>query len=35
MDFKGFGNMQKTIMDMVNSILIEVLSTQAQQEREK
>ena len=32
-DFSQFGDLQKSIMDMVNSILIEVLSTQAENER--
>lgn len=32
-DFSRFGDLQKSIMDMVNSILIEVLSTQAENER--
>ena len=32
-DFSTFGSMQKSIMDMINSILIEVLSTQAENER--
>lgn len=32
MDFSVFGELQKSIMDMVNTILIEVLSTQAETE---
>lgn len=35
MDFKEFGELQKSIMDMVNTILIEVLSTQAETELKK
>lgn len=34
-DFTEFGDLQKNIMNMVNNILIEVLSTQAQAERQK
>jgi len=33
MDYEQFGSMQKSIMDMVNNILIEVLSTIAENER--
>lgn len=33
--FESFGEMQKSIMDMVNTILIEVLSTQAETEYKK
>lgn len=32
-DFSKFGDMQKSIMDMVNNILIEVLATMAENER--
>ena len=32
MNFNEFGEMQKSIMEMVNNILIEVLSTQAETE---
>lgn len=32
MDFSVFGELQKSIMEMVNTILIEVLSTQAETE---
>ena len=35
MDFTNFGELQKSIMDMVNTILIEVLSTQAESELKK
>lgn len=35
MDFKEFGELQKSIMEMVNTILIEVLSTQAETELQK
>ena len=34
MDYKGFGTMQKTVFDMVNNILIEVLATIAEAERD-
>ena len=33
MDYTGFGTMQRTIFDMVNNILIEVLATIAEAER--
>lgn len=33
MSFDGFGDMQKSIMDMINNVLIEVLATIAEQER--
>lgn len=35
MDYSKFGDMQKSIMEMVNNILIEVLATIAQTERER
>lgn len=35
MDFSEFGELQKSIMEMVNTILIEVLSTQAEAELAK
>lgn len=35
MQFETFGEMQKSIMEMVNTILIEVLSTQAEAEYKK
>lgn len=35
MNFDNFGEMQKNIMDMVNTILIEVLTTQAEAEYRK
>lgn len=35
MDFSEFGELQKSIMEMVNNILIEVLSTQAETELAK
>ena len=35
MDFSGFGELQQSIMEMVNTILIEVLSTQAEAELTK
>ena len=35
MQFETFGEMQKSIMEMVNTILIEVLSTQAEPEYKK
>ena len=35
MSFENFGEMQKSIMEMVNTILIEVLSTQAESEYTK
>lgn len=35
MDFSGFGDFQRTIMDMINNILVEVLSTQAEAELKK
>ena len=35
MDFKEFGELQKSIMEMVNNILIEVLSMQAEAELKK
>lgn len=33
MNFDGFGDAQKAIMDMINNVLIEVLATIAEQER--